>query len=98
MPRVRSQVVIESRHLDTDEREHVRVEAEPPPEEHGQQRLLARLVTERHPGARFRSFADGAATFLDQDHLIVAAYSPRPAKRRPRGEGDAARQDPLFAA
>ncbi|MEX2196787.1 MAG: hypothetical protein WD844_16010 [Thermoleophilaceae bacterium] len=95
---MRNTVVIESRHLDTDERERVEVEVAPATDEPGQRRQLVELVARHRPGARLRSFADGAATFLDAQHLVIAAYSPRLATRRVGSRGEDAPQDALFAA
>lgn len=92
-----TKVIIESRDLDTDARERVEIAVEPPTELHEQRSTLIAMVAERHPGAKLRSFADGAATFLDKQHLVVASYSPRTLAR---GSGATARaqQDELFAA
>jgi hypothetical protein len=59
------------------------------------------LVGRLHPTARPRSYADGAATFLDRDHLIVAFYERRdPAvrngRRRTAGKARRPDQDRLF--
>jgi len=93
---VTARVIIEARDLDTDERERVEVEVDAPHEEHAQRTQLKELVAERHPGARLRSFADGAASFLGRQHLVVATYEPKPRGRRPSKQ--VAGQAGLFAA
>jgi hypothetical protein len=95
---VKTNVIIESRDLDTDERERVEIEVEPATELHQQRSTLIALVAERHQGAKLRSFADGAATFLDSQHLVVASYSPRTLARKPASADPDAQQDELFAA
>lgn len=90
-------LVVEARHLDTDERSR---EAVAVPRPHGsaeQRRQLAATAASLHPAARMRSFANGAATFLDRQHLIVAFYAPPNGSPR-RGETTTeAIQAPLFA-
>lgn len=69
------QVVIKTRDLDTDAKASVVLEIERVPDNplrQGQQ--LAELVRERHPEARSRSFADGVASFVSREHLIIACY------------------------
>jgi hypothetical protein len=85
---------IEARDLDTDER--VRASREvPAPSDPGEQRAAIRsAVAELYPTARLRSFAAGAATLLDRQHLIVASFAEGSLRRRPQP----ARQDPLFTA
>jgi len=93
---VGTKVVIEARDLDTDERERVELDVDAPSEEHAQRTQLKELVAAHHPGARLRSFADGAASFLGRQHLVVATYDPKPRGRRP--STDASQQEGLFAA
>lgn len=93
-----TKIIIESRGLDTDERERVEVEAERPTAAHEQRSGLIATVGQQHPRAKLRSFADGAATFLDRQHLVVASYSPRKLASKGRAAGQDARQDELFAA
>ncbi len=68
-------LIVEARHLDTDERTVARFEVEVPGHEQGQRAQLAELVAGLHPKARMRSFGDGAASFLDVEHLVVAHYA-----------------------
>jgi len=58
-----------------------------------QQRSLESAAVELHPAARPRSFANGAATLLDRQHLIVAFFGePLPERSETR-----AAQEHLFA-
>jgi hypothetical protein len=67
-------LVVEARHLDTDERTVASFDVEVPGHEAGQRAQLAELVEGLHPKARMRSFGDGAASFLDDKHLVVTHY------------------------
>jgi hypothetical protein len=67
-------LVVEARHLDTDDRTVSTVEVEMPVDEVGQRAQLAELVAGLHPGVRMRSFGGGAASFLGAEHLVVAQY------------------------
>jgi hypothetical protein len=92
-------VIIETRDLDTDERGRTSLEVKVPGDKAEQRAMLAAAVADRFPDARFRSFADGAATFLDRQHLIVACFAKtngRPAKRVK--QQSATPQETLFAA
>lgn len=92
-------VIVESRDLDTDAREREAFEV-PPPAGPDQQRMqLMRLVATTHPSAKPRTFADGAATFLDRQHLVVAFYVDRGVATRRRARGRLTEsQEPLFEA
>lgn len=85
METIDTEVVIEARDLDTDERDRLELTVPAPGEAYQQRAQLVALVAEHHPEARLRSFANGAATFLGRQHLIVASYPrlppPRSAKR-----------------
>ena len=70
-------VIVESRHLDTDARVREEHEVAAPVDLVQERALLLGLVRDLHPRATHRSYADGAATFLDRDHLIVAFYESR---------------------
>jgi hypothetical protein len=90
-------LVVEARDLDTDARSRECRSVRSPGTPLEQRRQLAEAVGALHPGAKLRSFADGAATFLDRQHLIVAFYAePSPARSRPEARQDA-RQEELFA-
>ncbi len=91
-------MTIETRDLDTDERSRTVEGAICPSEPYAQRAQLAALVARRHPNARFRSFSDGTASFLDAQHLIVASYESgtRPARRRDAPAG--VEQPVLFSA
>jgi hypothetical protein len=93
------EVFVEARDLDTDERAVTRFETAPPHGLEAERRELERLVATVHPHAKFRSFAGGAATFLDRQHLVVAHYAQRPRGGRSRQRSvEVSRQDGLFAA
>lgn len=70
-------VIVESRHLDTDARVREEHEVAAPADLHQERSRLIALVRDLHPQATHRSYADGAATFLERDHLIVAFYESR---------------------
>jgi|FEC22Drversion2_1045045.scaffolds.fasta_scaffold09324_2 hypothetical protein len=92
-------VIVESRHLDTDARDRGRHEVDAPSSPDQARARLVELVRGLHPEAVHRSYADGAATFLAPDHLIVAFYENRgPARRsvRPSARNGGETQDRLF--
>jgi hypothetical protein len=93
----RTTLTIEARDLDTDARRRTTVEATPPADLAGQREALIVAVTGVFPEAELRSFADGAASFLDSRHLIVASYAevPRPRRQTQITQGS---QQPLFAS
>lgn len=92
-------LTIESRDLDTDAREQSVINVVPPVEPGAQRAALAEAVAGLFPRARLRSFSNGAATFLDAQHLIVASYSELPkANRRDSGDAAEKQQKALFAA
>jgi hypothetical protein len=92
-------LTIEARDLDTDAREQTVLDAVPPRDPSGQRTALVEAVRSLFPGAKFRSFANGAATFLDAQHLIVASYADVPkAGRRASANASDEKQSPLFAA
>lgn len=72
---------IEARDLDTDARRCTTIEADAPRDPARQREAMVAAVTELFPDARLRSFADGAASFLDRQHLIVASFADRPRRR-----------------
>ncbi len=92
-------VIIEARDLDTDERGRTVLEVGIPADPSEERTALTAAVAERFPAAQLRSFADGAATFLDRQHLIVACF-PKPNGQTARREQRAslATQEALFAA
>ncbi|HTZ65808.1 MAG TPA: hypothetical protein VMB51_17060 [Solirubrobacteraceae bacterium] len=89
---------MEARDLDTDARARQEVDVDAPADEAGQRAQLASVVARLHPDARIRSFGNGAASFLDSSHLVVAHYTearePRPAPAMPDASTDV--QQPLF--
>lgn len=88
-------ITIEARDLDSDERSRTVLERVVPHEPARQRAALIAEVARVHPTARIRSFADGTATFLDRQHLVVAWYERLPGRR----SADGARpQESLFAA
>ncbi len=98
-PAASVEILVEARDLDTDERSVTRFEISPPSGTDSKRRELERLVATVHPNAKIRSFAGGAATFLDRQHLVVAHYAgqPRGARSRQRSVEESS-QDVLFAA
>lgn len=90
-------LTIEARDLDTDARQRTTVEAVPSSNAAEQREALIAAVTGLFPDAELRSFADGAASFLDSQHLIVASYAEIPPPRRRRQVAQGA-QEPLFAS
>jgi len=92
-------LTIEARDLDTDAREQSVSNVVAPIDPGAQRAALAEAVGRLFPRARLRSFSNGAATFLDTQHLIVASYSELPqANRREPGDAPERQQTPLFAA
>lgn len=93
-------LTIEARDLDTDAREQTVVDAVPPLDPSRQRAALTEAVGLLFPRARLRSFSDGAASFLDTQHLIVASYAelPRANRREPTDHDDDEQQKQLFAA
>jgi hypothetical protein len=97
---VATTLTIEARDLDTDARRRTTIETVPSRDPARQRAALAEAVGRLFPAARLRSFSNGAATFLDAQHLIVAFYAdPSPtARTRRHGSGATEPQDSLFAA
>jgi hypothetical protein len=92
-------VIIEARDLDTDERDRTTVNIRAPSDSAGRRTSLAGAVAECFPDAQLRSFADGAATFLDRQHLIVACFAKPDGQVVGREqERSPASQEALFAA
>jgi hypothetical protein len=90
--------LITAKRLDSDEAVETAVAVETPPSELGQRAQLSELVGALYPDAKFRSFANDAATFLDHKLLVVAIY-----QRAEKGsDAEAAEEDDsqqqLFAA
>ncbi len=92
------EVILEARDLDTDERSVTRFQIAPPCGADSERRELERLVATVHPSARIRSFAGGAATFIDRQHLVVAHYPKRPRGGSRQRSDEESSQDVLFAA
>lgn len=90
-------IVVEARDLDTDERSRESVAVDPPADSSAQRSQLSEVATRLHPSARMRSFANGAATFLDRQHLIVAFYADPVDRSRGRAREPATAQAALFA-
>jgi len=91
-------LIVEARDLDTDARARQDLDVDAPPDEAGQRAQLASVVARLHPEARMRSFGNGAASFLDSSHLVVAHYAEarelRQALSVPEASTDV--QQPLF--
>lgn len=92
-------VKVETRHLDTDEREQFHFRVAPCGSEALERAQLIEVVTQVMPEASMKSFANGAATFLGRQHLVIAAYAEPKRTRRARWEACRVDdQDSLFAA
>jgi len=91
-------LIVEARDLDTDARARQELDVDAPADQVGQRAQLATVVARLYPEARMRSFGNGAASFLDSSHLVVAHYAearePRPALSVPEASTDV--QQPLF--
>jgi hypothetical protein len=93
---VRDLVVVTAKRLDSDET--VEAAHEVPPASAGAIRSqLAAAVSSLYPEAEFRSYADGAATYLAPKLLIVAVYRPGEKADAPVEEDEDTQQQ-LFAA
>jgi hypothetical protein len=68
-------LIVEARDLDTDARVRQELDVDAPTDQAGQRAQLAGVVARLHPEARMRSFGNGAASFLDSSHLVVAHYA-----------------------
>ena len=92
-------VWVETRHLDTDERKRWEFKVEPRPTEALERAQLIEIAARVMPEATIRSFANGAATFLDGQHLVIASYAEPLKVRRARfASNEPDDQDSLFAA
>jgi hypothetical protein len=92
-------VRVETRHLDTDERERSEFDVAPLGSEARERAQLIEIVAQVVPDAKIRSFANGAATFLGREHLVIAAYAEAFRTRRTRwAASQDTDQDSLFAA
>lgn len=92
-------LTIEARDLDTDARQRTVIHAVPPTHPSQQRTELTAAVEQLFPRARLRSFSDGAATFLDKQHLIVAFYGELPSSSARRATSERGEQQKsLFAA
>jgi hypothetical protein len=92
-------LIVEARDLDMDPRARQEVDVDAPADEAGQSAQLASVVARLHPEARMRSFGNGAASFLDSSHLVVAHYAEayESTSMLPVLEASADVQQPLFA-
>ena len=91
-------LTIEARDLDTDARRCTSLQAQAPADPTRQRAALIEAVAPLFPEAKLRSFSNGAATFLDSQHLIVASYAELPVGVRRRNQEPDGLQDSLFAA
>jgi hypothetical protein len=91
-------LIVEARDLDTDARVRRELDVDAPTDQAGQRAQLAAAVARLHPEARIRSFGNGAASFLDSSHLVVAHYAEahEPASALSVPEASADVQQPLF--
>lgn len=93
-----TELIIKARDLDSGATSIARVEVDAPGDPDRQRIQMVEVIADVHPDARFRSFADAAATFLDRQHLIVAFYADTPAApRRSGSKGPESMQPALFA-
>lgn len=74
-------VKITERDLDSDERRTSERDVEAPGSQAEQRNGLIAAVRSVSPDARIRSFADGVATFIDRQHLVIASYTELPKGR-----------------
>ncbi len=90
-------IAITAKRLDSDETIETVAKIEAPSSELALRKQLTDLVAPLYPGAEFRSFANGAATYLGSKLLVVAVYRPSDgaAKTVPGGDDE---QQQLFAA
>jgi hypothetical protein len=93
---VSATLVVEARDLDTDERSRSTFAVPRPSNASEQRAQFAEAAAALHPSAKMRSFADGAATFLDRQHLIVAFYADTPGAAVPAKRANGASQERLF--
>ena len=96
-PEPSATLVVEARDLDTDERSRATFAVVPASSAAEQHAQFAKAAAALHPSAKMRSFANGAATFLDHQHLIVAFYAAPPLEARRAMRADGATQERLFA-
>jgi hypothetical protein len=67
-------VIIKLRELDTDARTVFEHEVAPPRDAAEQRARLIEVVAQYKPKAEIRSFFDYAASFVDNEHLVVAYF------------------------
>ncbi len=92
-------VRVETRHLDTDERERFEFAVDACGSEAMERSQLVEVVGRVMSDAKIKSFANGAATFLGRQHLVIASYAEPLRARRTRWQASQADdQDSLFAA
>lgn len=98
-------VSIVAKRLDSDQEDETTVEIARIANEDVLRARLIDLVRARYPEAEFRSYAEGAASFLAPKVLIVAALREWTSRSRQAGHGvtadispDHERQQQLFAA
>ncbi len=77
-PATTATIVVEAKDLDTEARSRESIAVSAPRDASHERRQLQQAATGLRPAAKMRSFADGAATFLDRQHLLVAYYVERP--------------------
>jgi hypothetical protein len=86
-------LIIEAKDLDTDERAVAVLEVLAPASAEAQRGQIMAEVGRLFPTARFRSFGDGAASFLTSQELVVAHYEK--SETEPAAEQTAIRDAPL---
>lgn len=93
-------VKVETRDLDTDDRERSEFAVPARPSDALERAQLIEIVATVRPDAVIRTFANSAATFLGRQHLVIAAYAESRKTRRARARAAVKPddQEPLFAA
>lgn len=78
LQRSTASVIVEARDLDTDERSHMAFEIVAPCDAREKQASLVRAVKDVFPDAKQRSYANGVASFVGRQHLVIARLADRP--------------------
>ncbi len=68
------ELVLRARDVETGEQQIERSTVWVPPEEARRRTQLIQATHQRHPDARFKSFAGSVASFVAGKHLVIARY------------------------